>query len=130
MLAIVGIAVGATAYGFIQDHTIEGLVLIGIFTAYFLFMAVNTAYWIENGYLHIRCGFWKRKVAVSEIYRIKSSRNLINSPAMSLDRLEVYYGRYQSIVVSPKDKIGFVKALKNAQPATEILVKGWGMATV
>ncbi|MBD3582517.1 PH domain-containing protein [Flavobacterium selenitireducens] len=130
LLVIVGVAVGATAYGFIEDHTVIGLVLISVFAAYFLYMAANTSYWIEGGLLHIRCGLWRRKIDVSRIHRIETSRNLVSSPAMSLDRLEIYYDKMNSVVISPKDKIGFVKALKNAQPNLEIRVKGWDMATV
>lgn len=130
LLVIVGIAVGATAYGFVEEHTLIGLLLVGIFVSYFIYMAANTSYWIEDGLLHIRCGLWKRKIDVARIRKIETSRNLISSPAMSLDRLEIYYDKMDSVVISPKDKIGFVKALKIAQPNLEIRVKGWDMATV
>ena len=130
MLVIIGITVGAAAYGFIDDHTVAGLGVLAVFCGYFIFMMINTIYRIENGFLHIRCGLWKKKIAVSGIRRIETSRNLVSSPAMSLDRLEIFYDKFESVVISPKDKIGFVKALKIAQPNLEIRVRGWDMETV
>ncbi|HCS65703.1 MAG TPA: hypothetical protein DIW64_17495 [Cellvibrio sp.] len=38
-------------------------------------------------------------------------RNLVGLPALSLDRLEIDYGRGQSIMISPKQKSKFLQHL-------------------
>ncbi len=48
------------------------------------------------------------KIKLETIKKVEYSKNYISSPAGSLKRLEVYYNKYDSIVISPKDRKAFI----------------------
>ena len=50
-----------------------------------------------------------------EIQDITPSRNILSAPALSLDRLKIRFGKRAFILVSPEDKDGFLRAVKEAQ---------------
>ncbi|QNE39830.1 PH domain-containing protein [Hymenobacter sp. NBH84] len=52
------------------------------------------------------------QIPVTSITRIKPSHNVLSSPALSLDRLKIYYNRYDEILVSPRDKANFIEVLR------------------
>ena len=71
-----------------------------------------TRYVVKNNALTIYTGFGKVCIPIESIKSVTPSRNLLASPALSLDRLEISYGKNQSILISPKDKSGFLTAIK------------------
>ena len=102
------------------------LFLIAITTlGLFTWMSLGTHYTITDTYLHIISKpFHNKKIAIASIKKIEVSRNLMSSPAPSLDRIEIYYEKYNSIVISPKDKFQFMDDLKKINPAI-VLVKSF-----
>lgn len=79
--------------------------------AFVLHMFLNTDYTIDGEILKVRCGFSKQNVDIKLIRKITDSSNYASSPALSLDRLELFYKGYDSVVVSPKNKEQFIKEL-------------------
>ncbi len=72
----------------------------------------GTRYLIKGDKLVAWAGFIPYPpVAIQKIIRIKPTRSFIAAPACSMDRLLVQYGTSDYIIVSPKDKQGFVQAL-------------------
>ena len=59
---------------------------------------------------HIKCALFSlfKKAVTTQINR---KLNPISSPALSLDRLEISYGSQKKIMISPKDKTGFLQAI-------------------
>ncbi len=86
--------------------------------AFILYTFLGTTYTIsDDKHLWVKCGFFKATaVDISMIKSVTKTNNPIASPAPSLDRIEVHYGKYDSIIISPKDKSGFVKALQEINP--------------
>lgn len=77
-----------------------------------LYMFNTTFYCINSDLLAVKSGFLvNKKIDIQQITKVKSSRSLLSSPALSLDRLELQYGKYDSVLISPKDKEGFVTDL-------------------
>ena len=74
-------------------------------------MLARTHYTISDGLLTIVCGPIFRKIKIAEITSIKETRNPLSSPALSLDRLRIRYGKSRSVMISPADKRDFLKAL-------------------
>ena len=70
-----------------------------------------TRYVVQNNALTIYTGFGKVCIPIENIKSVTPSRNVLASPALSLDRLEISYGKNQSILISPKDKSGFLTAI-------------------
>jgi len=84
----------------------------------------NTYYTIDGEVLRIRSGFlYDVKIDINSIRKLSETRDLISSPALSLDRLELMYNKYDSVLISPKDKPGFIKELKALNPRIELKLK-------
>ena len=49
---------------------------------------------------------------MNEIKTVTPTSNPLSSPALSLDRLQINYGRWGSIMISPKDKEAFIQDLE------------------
>ena len=82
-----------------------------------LHMFFNTTYKIENEKLYVKCGFFKyRPVNIGEMKKISKSSNIISSPAASFDRIEIRYGKYDELIISPKHKTKFVEDLQKINP--------------
>ena len=57
----------------------------------------------------------KWKIPVADIVGVTPSRNPLSSPALSMDRLNISYGKRKFILVSPEDKAGFIRAVEQAK---------------
>jgi hypothetical protein len=84
------------------------LIAAAALMAWFL---VSTFYQVEGHVLLIRCGPFRWRIPLAEIKSVRNSRSVASSPALSLRRLQIDYGLGQSILVSPADRVGFMKAL-------------------
>jgi hypothetical protein len=73
-------------------------------------MLVSTHYTVDGTTLRIACGPFRWKVPIDAIESVEATRNPLSSPALSLDRLRIDYGK-RRIMVSPADKSGFLKAI-------------------
>lgn len=73
-------------------------------------MLIGTHYTVDGNTLRIACGPFRWKVPIDAIESVEATRNPLSSPALSLDRLRIHYGR-RRIMVSPADKTAFMKAI-------------------
>ncbi|MDJ0750077.1 MAG: PH domain-containing protein [Woeseiaceae bacterium] len=87
-----------------------------LFCALLFAILKSTYYVVEDGVLRIVSGPFRWKIAVSDIVDVTPTRNPLSSPALSLDRLKVTYGRRRYVLVSPADKDGFVTAIQSQRP--------------
>jgi len=102
--------------GFNNNMCLMTLVLIILF-GLILHMFFNTNYKIQNEKLFIKCGFFKyRPINIEDIKKVSKSSNIISSPAASFDRIEIKYGKFDEIIISPKNKIKFVEELQKINP--------------
>jgi len=76
-----------------------------------VWLLLSTYYLVEADTLKVRSGPFSWSILLNEINTVKPSRSVLSSPALSLDRLELQYGRGQTILVSPKDIEGFQSAI-------------------
>lgn len=87
-------------------------------------LMVNTYYCIVNGVLNVKGRLLvNKKLDISKITKVISSRSLLSAPALSLDRLEVFTGKWDSILISPKDKEGFIRDLLARNSEIELELK-------
>ncbi|THU32402.1 hypothetical protein FAM09_26785 [Niastella caeni] len=85
---------------------------------------ITTYYTIDNNLLIIKCGFlYKTTIDIQHIRKIKETNSTISSPATSIDRLEISYGKYRTVLISPKQKMEFINELKSLNPGIEINLK-------
>ena len=102
------VAAGETV-GFVAI-AISALLVLGLP----LWLAASTSYTVTSDQLLVRSGPFRWRVQLSDITSISPSRSALSAPALSLTRLEIRYGAGQSLLVSPKDKDAFIKALSVA----------------
>jgi len=72
---------------------------------------IGTVYTVTDRELRIRCGPIRKSIRREEIHRIYETRSPLSSPALSLDRLRIEYGRGRSVMISPADKKEFLAAM-------------------
>lgn len=76
-----------------------------------LWLLFSTHYTLGHGQLIVRSGPLKWRISVAEITSITPTSNPLSSPALSLDRLRIEYGRGKSLMISPRDKEQFVREI-------------------
>jgi hypothetical protein len=91
---------------------LSGVLSVGVM----LWLLKTTDYSVSHDTLLIRCGPIKWHIKRSEIQEIKPGYSLLSSPALSMDRLVLHFGEGRKIMVSPKDKKGFISALGFTPP--------------
>jgi hypothetical protein len=102
--------------GFNSNMFLMTLALIILF-GFVLHMFLNTTYKIEKGKLYIKCGFFNyNPVNIREMKKVSKSSNIISSPAASFDRIEIIYGKFDELIISPKHKTKFVEDLQKINP--------------
>ena len=102
--------------GFNSNMFLMTLALIILF-GFVLHMFLNTTYKIEKGKLYIKCGFFNyNPVNIGEMKKVSKSSNIISSPAASFDRIEITYGKFDELIISPKHKFKFVEDLQKINP--------------
>lgn len=70
-------------------------------------------YGVDDTHLMVRFGLCRRRIPLASIVSVRPSRNPRSSPAMSLDRLCVRYGKgiFNTVLISPADRRGFLDEL-------------------
>lgn len=92
--------------------------MVAIFISH---MFYTTEYRIEKGNLKIKCGFFLySKIEIQTIRKISDTNDASSSPATSIDRLEIRFDKYKTVLVSPKDKKGFIDSLLEVNPSIEV----------
>lgn len=84
-----------------------------------------TTYYVINGNnLIIKCGFFFNKtIDIRTIKKVSETNNLLSSPATSIDRIEITYGKFDAIIVSPKQKKEFINDITTLNPSIEVKYK-------
>lgn len=101
-----------------------GALFLGLLLLFIIHMFSTTYYTIEGDSLKIKCGFlYTQTLPIATIRKIESTRNPLSAPALSLDRLEIRYGKWDSVLVSPRDQRAFAQHLKELNPTIELNIK-------
>jgi hypothetical protein len=100
------------------------VVLIFLIMVFVLHVFLTTYYEISGRFLKVKCGFLIDKdIDINEIVSVRETFNPLSAPATSLDRLEIKLPGKDSILISPRDKRGFVKALLEIKPAIKVVFR-------
>lgn len=83
----------------------------GLFLGYLLYFNRSTEYIIDGRNLIVKSGWYKKSIAINTIKSISKTSNLLSSPAPSYNRIELIYNKFDSMVISPKNKTAFAKDL-------------------
>lgn len=121
LIPVLTITVGVILIPMMTGAPIEAIVTMTVIIlptiAFILHMFYQTSYRIVNDKLLIKSGFlYQSELYIYQINSVTKTRNLIASPAASLDRIEVKYGKWDSVIISPKDKVEFMNELLKINP--------------
>ena len=86
-----------------------------------LWVLYGTSYTFSGDRLLVRSGPFRWTVPLAEVEEVRPSHNVLSSPACSLDRLLVRYGR-RRLLISPDDREGFMRELAARRP--DLMVNG------
>lgn len=82
-----------------------------------IWLMFSTRYTLTPSDLVIRSGPFRWRVPFHEIRSVTPTRSPLSSPALSLDRLRIDYGRRRRIMISPGDKESFLRELQARRAA-------------
>ncbi len=112
----------------IWDVAEWGIVLalagVSLFIA-FILSGIRYSVGSENLTVHTS-HFTRTDIPVSAIRKIRETNNPLSSPAGSMDRLEIFYNKFDSIIISPVRKDEFLTGLLAINPNIEIVRKPKG----
>ncbi len=87
-------------------------------------MFATTYYAINENNLIVKCGFlFNKTIDINTIKKISETNNPLSSPATSIDRLEITYGKYDSVIISQKQKQDFINDIITLNPNIEVKFK-------
>ena len=95
------------------------VIILGLIILYgfILHMFFNTTYTIDKNMLHIKCGFFRyNSINIMDMKKVSKSRSIISSPAASFDRIEISYGKFDELIISPRNKFKFINDLQKINP--------------
>ncbi|HWZ35040.1 MAG TPA: PH domain-containing protein, partial [Mucilaginibacter sp.] len=109
-------------------HIWDPLTVAIALSIFFLYLYRTTYYTIDGEMLHIRSGFMiNTHIEIDRIKSIAETNSILSGPALSLDRIEIFYNKYDSVMISPPDKVQFVADLQAINPNITIAwkIKKW-----
>ena len=96
-------------------------VLLGLLIiAFFIWLWFGSGYKIENGTIKIEHGPIKDTIKIQDIKRISKKKSFLAAASLAIDRLELRYGRYGSVFVSPKKEYEFIRLLLSKSPEIQM----------
>ncbi len=117
---------GPLVYMTVRDPHWFGPVIWLPLTIFVIYSVTTIRYVIAGDMLLIRSLGSSSAIPMGAIRRIEETNSLLASPAASLDRLEIVYNKYDSVLISPKDKYVFIDDLKAINPEIEVKLKRKG----
>jgi hypothetical protein len=94
------------------------LFFVGLFIVH---LFLTTYYQIDGIFLKIKSGLiYSSTIDIRSLKRIVRTRTYFSAPATSLDRLEILYNKFDTVIISPNDKDNFIKELKSVNPDIEV----------
>jgi hypothetical protein len=118
------VIIGGVSLLMIYESSWLGLTIIIITAVFILHLFLTTDYTITEDELKIKSGFvYKKTIKIVEIKRITETRDIMSSPANSIDRLEITFNNFDRVLVSPKEKTEFIRLLTAINPDIKLKLK-------
>ena len=102
------LAIGSAAFQAGDPRATTAMILLGVaVVGLMIWLTLATNYVVDRGTLRIVAGPFRWKVLIDEISSVEATRSPLSSPALSLDRLRIRYGKNRRIMISPADKAAY-----------------------
>jgi len=114
--AILGFVWAITIRQMMGDSPDVGMVVVmAVATAFAVWVLTSIYYVVTTDYLETHGAGWHRVIPLAQIRTMKPSDSILAAPAASTDRIELA-GDFGVVLVSPRDKAGFVRAILDRAP--------------
>jgi hypothetical protein len=121
MLVSMGSAILALLAGNRSVGEILVVLILGVFLPIFvLWIWLTTYYVLDEHNLIIKYGPFQKTIPLSAIRSVKKTTNPLSSPALSLKRLEIFYGTHDVVLISPPDRDAFIRILAERCPQLRV----------
>ena len=111
-----------TILSFVKGQSPVNMITLLLVTLFLIHLMLTTWYKITaDGVLIVHCSiFPEKKLPVEEITAVEPSALPVSSYALSLDRLIIYKGDRQWLLISPVNKKEFLKCLRKYNPDIQV----------
>jgi hypothetical protein len=103
-----------------MGETITAFVITTLFSAFIIWVWFGTYYEIKGEQLIVVGGPFRWKIEIMSISSIRKTRNPLSSPALSIKRLEIRYGKWNIILISPQHEQQFCQLIQKINPKVTI----------
>lgn len=106
--------IGGLAIAISSGHGIAVAAMgVGVIAAIYLGLVFPMRYGIDSAHVVVRHGVVRQRIALGDILEVESTRSPLSSPALSLDRVRITFGRgfFKSAMISPAAKVEFLAEL-------------------
>lgn len=86
------------------------------FAIFMAWLAMSTAYIVKEDHLLIRSGPFKMRIRYEDIRKVSRTQSVLAAPALSTQRLEILYRRYDIAHISPDDEDKMLELLQERCP--------------
>lgn len=105
--------VGGMFIAMIITRALPAVLIMGILILVLIYTYFNTYYTIAGNELKVRYGFIINKtIDIGSIKKVVPTRDMRSAPALSTDRVEIFYNQNDSVLISPEDQAEFIERLK------------------
>jgi len=114
------LAVGTLLTVLTLERLLALLVLGPIGVGLPLWTLLTTRYTIDGTSLRVRSGPFRWTIPIQDIRLITPTRDPTSSPALSLDRLRIEYSGGRVLLVSPREKVSFLRDLQDRRERVRV----------
>ena len=106
------VAVGSAAIQAADPLVTTGMIflMIGV-VGLMVWLLLGTHYTVDRGVIKVVSGPFRWKVPIDQITSVTATKSPLSSPALSLDRICIRYGKRRRIMISPADRAAFLTAI-------------------
>jgi hypothetical protein len=115
---------GYALFELIAEKSWLGVLIMLLTISFILYTFLSINYKIEKENLNVKCTFViNENIEIKSIRKITETYNPLSSPAASIDRIEIFYNKFDSILISPKNKKDFIKDILKINPNIEVIYR-------
>ena len=105
--------VGGMFIAMILTRAWPAVSIMGVLILVLIHTCFNIYYTIVGNVLKVRYGFIINKtIDIDSIKKVVPTRDMRSAPALSTDRLEIFYDQDNSVLISPENQAEFIERLK------------------
>lgn len=115
---------GYALFELIAEKSWLGVLIMLLTISFILYTFLSINYKIEKENLNVKCTFIiNENIEIKSIRKITETYNPLSSPAASIDRIEIFYNKFDSILISPKNKKDFIQDILKINPNIEVIYR-------